>query len=253
MNSSRWEISPAAAEPPLHVYGIKLHQQYETPPEVMAAVRRLWAPTVDAMATPLSAICPRYVTREDDVLSAEIIPRGSIIYCNPAYAVEGHATGSAGIEVHLTKLIDVDVGERGSTLVALLPGLTNLQWYERTVGRSDEVYYIRGELVFANTYRDLQKKSNAGFLWQRPYILAVWRPGERAPGAPTHSYLTVDACEEERLHIRCCGRCGRVRILPRCASAELRDADPAIFLCASSPDERYGGCDKVEYVLRGEA
>ena len=53
---------------------------------MVATVRRLWQPTFDAMATPLSAICAQYATLEDDVMTPDLIPRGSVIYVNPAYA-----------------------------------------------------------------------------------------------------------------------------------------------------------------------
>jgi len=53
--------------PPLQVRTIKLHQQYEAPAAVVATVHRLWRPTFDVMATPLSAVCGDYATLEDDV------------------------------------------------------------------------------------------------------------------------------------------------------------------------------------------
>ena len=81
---SRWELAPGEAG--LRVVAVKLHQQYETPPAVMDFVRRTWRPTFDAMATPFSAIAPAYATLEDDVLRADAVPRGSVVYVNPAYA-----------------------------------------------------------------------------------------------------------------------------------------------------------------------
>ena len=54
------------------VLTIKLHQQYETPPAVVSAVRLKWAPSFDAMATPFSAICGAYATIEDDIMSPDI-------------------------------------------------------------------------------------------------------------------------------------------------------------------------------------
>ena len=66
---SRWELEPAAVDPPLRVLVIKMHQQFESPAAVVATVRRRWQPTFDAMATPFSAVCGDYATLEDDVLS----------------------------------------------------------------------------------------------------------------------------------------------------------------------------------------
>ena len=86
---SRWELAPGEAG--LRVVAVKLHQQYETPAAVMHFVRRKWAPTFDAMATPFSAICREYATVETDILRPESVPAGSVVFVNPAYApTEAH-------------------------------------------------------------------------------------------------------------------------------------------------------------------
>ena len=56
------------------------------------------------------------------------------MYVNPAYAMANQKNGAAGIERHLEKLIETDVGERGCTLIALLPNLSHTEWHERFVG-----------------------------------------------------------------------------------------------------------------------
>ena len=93
-----------------------MHQQFESPASVVATVRRIWKPTFDAMATPFSAVCGAYATLEDDVLTRAVIPPGAIVYANPAYAPQDMANGAAGLEVHLRKLVEVDVRARGCTL-----------------------------------------------------------------------------------------------------------------------------------------
>mmetsp|Transcript_25534 Transcript_25534/g.80027 ORF Transcript_25534/g.80027 Transcript_25534/m.80027 type:complete len:203 (+) Transcript_25534:571-1179(+) len=107
-----------------------MHQQFESPASVVATVRRIWKPTFDAMATPFSAVCGAYATLEDDVLARAVIPPGAIVYANPAYAPQDMANGAAGLEVHLRKLVEVDVRARGCTLVALLPILSHTRWYD---------------------------------------------------------------------------------------------------------------------------
>ena len=89
----------------------------------MELVRRVWQPDFDAMATPFSAICGVYATLEDDVLRADVVPRGSAVYVNPAYAPSDKRNGASGIEQVLEKLVEVDVRTRGCTLIALLPNL----------------------------------------------------------------------------------------------------------------------------------
>ena len=83
---AKGELDPNAANPPLRVHVVKLHQQFESPAAVVATVRRVWSPTFDAMATPFSAVCGAYATLEDDVLTSDVVPAGSVVYVNPAYA-----------------------------------------------------------------------------------------------------------------------------------------------------------------------
>ena len=247
---SHWDLDASAADPPLRVHVIKSHQQYETPAAVVATVRRLWRPTFDAMATPLSAICAAYATLEDDVMTPDLIPRGSVVYANPAYAPTEVKNGTAGIDIHLTKLIQVDVQQRGSTLVALLPTLTHTDWYERLVGACHEIHHVRGLLVFRNPYTDLEAPKK-GYLWQcRSYDLCVWRPAP-LPAAPAVSWLTLDASKgDEMIHIRTCKTCGRVRVLPRwVAEPESEKLRQGRFQCENSPDACYSSCSVPEFLL----
>lgn len=224
-----------------------MHQQYETPAAVVATVRRLWQPTFDAMASPLSAICSEYATIEDDILSLQLADR--VIYANPAYAMADVKNGAAGIEPHLAKLIDGDVRQRGCTLVALLPNLSHTGWYARLVDTCHEVHHVHGELLFTNPFRDLTPPSR-GYLWQcRSYVVCVWRPGA-PPAQPLWRRLEVDALPPEhssrRLLLRRCGLCGRARVLPRYADESAAPADG--FECAQSPDGRYNSCSAPEFV-----
>jgi len=92
---TRWDTGytdAAAVDPPLQVRTIKLHQQYEAPAAVVATVHRLWRPTFDAMATPLSAMCGDYTTRG----RRAAIPPNSVVYVNPAYAYAAAAWAWVG-------------------------------------------------------------------------------------------------------------------------------------------------------------
>lgn len=235
----------------MRVLTLKMHQQFESPVAVVATVRRLWRPSFDAMATPFSAVCANYATVDDDILSPEIVPRACVIFVNPAYASTNLKNGADGLESFLSKLVTVDVQERGCTLVALLPNLSHTPWHERLVGAAHEIFNIRGTLVFPNPFTDVGQRKK-GYLWEcRSYILCVWRPG--APTAPTApSWLTLDVpAAEERIHLRTCQICGRVRVLPRWVAqptgAKLR---AGAFVCSSNPDMQYNSCDVPEFVLR---
>ena len=222
-----------------------MHQQFESPASVVATVRRIWKPTFDAMATPFSAVCGAYATLEDDVLARAVIPPGAIVYANPAYAPQDMANGAAGLEVHLRKLVEVDVRARGCTLVALLPILSHTRWYESLVGEgAHEVHYIRGGLVFPNPFTDVNQRKK-GYLWEcRSYALCVWRPGAPPP-QPRQAWLTLDAVGEERVQLRICRECGRVRVLPRWADGSSAALSPQSFVCGATP-----GCCVRRYVKR---
>jgi len=251
IGASRWELEPDAADPPLSVLVVKMHQQFESPASVVATVRRIWKPTFDAMATPFSAVCGAYATLEDDVLARAVIPPGAIVYANPAYAPQDMANGAAGLEVHLRKLVEVDVRARGCTLVALLPILSHTRWYECLVGEgAHEVHYIRGGLVFPNPFTDVNQRKK-GYLWEcRSYALCVWRPGAPPP-QPRQAWLTLDAVGEECVQLRICRECGRVRVLPRWADGSSAALSPQSFVCGASPDLKFNSCAVPEFVLEG--
>jgi len=243
---SRWEFTPSAAG--LRELTVKLHQQYETPPAVMDLVRRTWRPDFDAMATPFSAICGSYATLEDDVARPDAVPPGSVVYANPAYAPTDALNGAGGIELFLSKLIDTDVRQRGCTLVALLPN-QHAPWHERYVGMSHEVHHVVGQLIFQNPFRNVYRTEQNGYLWQRSYILVVWRP-EAPPPQPAWHYAHLGAPPPaaERIHLRCCCACGRVRVLPRWADPAAPALAAGTFRCPDNPDSSYASCDVPEFV-----
>lgn len=201
------------------------------------------------MATPFSAVCSDYATLEDDVLTPGAVPCARVVYVNPAYAVADQKNGATGIECHLEKLIEVDVRQRGCTLIALLPNLSHAGWHERFVGAAHEIYNIRGALTFPNPFTDVGQRTK-GYLWEsRAYVLCLWRPGPPPP-QPTIAYLTLDAVPEERIELRTCQLCGRVRVLPRWTDARSDALAPGRFVCASSPDAKYNNdCAVPEFLL----
>lgn len=71
------------------------------------------------------------------------------------------------------------------------------------------------------------------------------------PPQPTVSWLTPDEVEsDERIHIRTCAECGRVRILPRWVAApESPQLRQGRFRCKSSPDARFNSCSVPEYLF----
>ena len=125
---------------------------------------------------------------------------------------------------------------RGCTLIALLPNL-HAPWHELYVGASHEVHHVVGQLVFQNPCRNL-KPEKPGYLWQRSYILCVWRPGPPPPAQPAWRYAHLGAAPPhlDRIRLRRCCVCGRMRVWPRWAESQ---ADPSSFGCRDNPDRAY--------------
>ena len=117
-----WEVIGSLDNITVHV--VAADEQYETP---FCLFRHLehrlgLSFTVDAMASPLSALAPRYFSRENSIYDAELSEE--IIFLNPAYGRRRWDIGLDGFSPALQKLVTQDVRERGRTLVALLPNFS---------------------------------------------------------------------------------------------------------------------------------
>ena len=203
---SHWELAPSAAG--LFVHRIKIRQHYETPAALVATVRQLWAPDVDAMASPINAVCEDYCTLEDD-FDAPLFDRR--IFVNPAYDTEGlqHSASNTDIANALDKLIG-DVRERGCTLIALRPALVGNEWYERYVDTAHEVHLISGKVYMPNPYFDLPAIQLHIICVHYNNISIIPRPGSRA------SLARAERCLHPR--VRVTRRAAGSRVAVRCES-----------------------------------
>lgn len=107
-------------------------RDYETP----AALFRQYGAdcTLDVCATPETAKCPRYFTREDDGLSQSW---EGVCWMNPPYGRE--------IRAWIKKAWEES--QRGATVVCLLPARTDSGWWHDYAIKG-EVTFLRGRVKF---------------------------------------------------------------------------------------------------------
>ena len=95
-NDTRWELEPTAADTPLAVLVVKMHQQFESPPAVVATVRRRWQPTFDAMATPFSGAMSQSIVWQIDGVPHSIVWLSRIYRSSAALAGRGKKRNETG-------------------------------------------------------------------------------------------------------------------------------------------------------------
>ena len=114
--------------------------------------------TLDVCATTENAKCHRYVTPEEDGLTADWRAMAGIGWCwmNPPYGRD------------IAKWVEKAARERerGAAIVALLPARTDTRWWQAHVNGCAELWFIRGRIKFDGA------KDPAPF----PSMLAVYWP-----------------------------------------------------------------------------
>jgi site-specific DNA-methyltransferase (adenine-specific) len=114
-----------------------LRGDWSTPQETFDALHKEFGFTLDACATRESAKCPHYFTIEDNALTQSWDTVGAV-YMNPPYGREiGKWIRKARLE-----------GERGVTVVCLIPSRTDTRWWHEDVMKASEIRFIKGRLHF---------------------------------------------------------------------------------------------------------
>lgn len=110
--------------------------------------------TLDVCATPESAKCDRFFTKEDDGLAQEW---NGVCWMNPPY---GRVIGA-----WMKKAYESSMG--GATVVCLIPARTDTRWWHDYAMKGD-ITFVRGRLKFSG-------KGTAPF----PSAVVVFRPQEK--------------------------------------------------------------------------
>lgn len=132
--------------------------EWETPPDLFAALNREFGFTLDACATAATAKCARFFTKEDDALSkdwkavafkgptpidANVVPfneRGAV-WVNPPY--------SRGLQAaFLRKARQTGGAFRGPPVVCLIPARPDTKVWHETIFPAAEVRFLKGRVRF---------------------------------------------------------------------------------------------------------
>ncbi len=119
---------------------------WETPPELFAALDQEFRFTLDVCATPETAKCTDYFTPADDGLSRPwIAPRGGAVFCNPPYS--RRTKDNPGQEAWIRKA--AGEGQRpGAVVVLLIPARTDTIAFHQYIYHKAEIRFIKGRLRF---------------------------------------------------------------------------------------------------------
>ena len=112
------------------------HDNWETPPDLVRRLQHEFSFDLDAAASPENAICPTYITQEDDAL---VRPwHGRSVWCNPPYSMLGTFTGRALSESQRLQ----------NQIVLLIPAYTDTKWWRDHVLPANEIRFLTGRLRF---------------------------------------------------------------------------------------------------------
>lgn len=128
---------------------------WETPPELYAALNTEFRFDLDAAASPDNAKCPRFYSEAEDGLTQ---PWQGSVWCNPPYGRDVGRWVQRGYEA---------ARDGKATVVMLLPARTDTRWFHDYIWsyRWVEVRFIRGRLKFVGA------KDAAPF----PSMVVIWR------------------------------------------------------------------------------
>lgn len=132
-----------------------------TPQSVFDPLHAEFGFTLDAAALPHNAKCATYLTPDHDALSW---PWAGVVWLNPPY-------GYRNLARWMRKAYEESRGERGATVVCLVPAHTGQPWWhEWVVGKASEIRWIKGKVRF------LKPDGSPGDCAPFPSCLVIYRP-----------------------------------------------------------------------------
>lgn len=112
-------------------------KDWETPPELFQRLDAIYHFTLDPCATPETAKCAKYYTKDDDGLTKEW--GGERVFCNPPYGKElSQWVKKASEEAH----------KLDTVVVMLLPARTDTAWFHDYIMGKTAIQFLRGRLRF---------------------------------------------------------------------------------------------------------
>lgn len=136
-------------------------QEWYTPQYIFDYLNRIYNFDLDPCATPLSAKCDKYFTKEENGLIQDW--NNHNVFCNPPY--------NRGIKDWIEKGSKIV----GGICVMLIPARTDTKyWHEHIFGKASEIIFIKGRLKF---YRNIEGKLVQGESSTFPSAIIVFGKG----------------------------------------------------------------------------
>ena len=111
--------------------------EWYTPKKFYDELNKEFGFTLDPCATPKSAKCEKFYTKEDDGLRQEW--SNDIVFVNPPYGRE--------IKEWVKKSYDESL--KGATVVMLIPARTDTSyWHDYIFGKAKDIRFLRGRIKF---------------------------------------------------------------------------------------------------------
>lgn len=107
---------------------------WETPTDLFNKLNEEFHFTVDLCASDENHKCPKYYTKENDGMTADLT--GEVVYCNPPYGAQA------------TLQWVKKCAEAKATVVMLLPARTDTRAFHDYIYNKAEVRFLRGRLKF---------------------------------------------------------------------------------------------------------
>lgn len=133
---------------------------WQTPVDFFSKLDKEFNFTLDPAAVPVSALCEKYFTPEDDGLKQDWSE--DIVFCNPPYG--------RSISNWIRK--GYQEGQK-TTVVFLIPSRTDTAYWHDYVMKADEIRFVRGRIAFYKEGYD----NKAPF----PSAVVIWRPNSTNP------------------------------------------------------------------------
>ena len=140
-----------------------LRDDWETPKDLFRKLDEEFHFTLDPCATPQTAKCKKFYTKNDDGLRQSWA--GEVVFMNPPY----------GRQIAKWVKKAWEESKKGATVVALLPARTDTNWFHDYVLNKAEIRFIRGRVYFR---QDGGRVDRAPF----PSMIVIYRPKSEKGG-----------------------------------------------------------------------
>ena len=114
-------------------------EEWETPGDFYDRLHKQYKFTLDPCATPKTAKCEKYYTKEDDGLSKNW--SGHSVFVNPPYGRE--------IKKWVEKSYE-ESRKKDTTVVMLIPARTDTKYWHEYCMHADVIFFVKGRLHFKN-------------------------------------------------------------------------------------------------------